>query len=388
MTKRVEELDKNLAAPGGANTPSLRWIPATDKRFTMRGLWWNEENAGAYCRLPLRAEAIVRPEVWQLAQQTAGARVCFRSNTTSLRVRATLLNPSGMPHMPATGQSGLALYAGPPLQQRPWPVAFPAQAEDHFEASLFADKSAEMREFTLYLPLYNGLKSLDLALSPGARVLRPSPAAEAKPVVFYGTSITQGGCAHNPGADYPSILGRMLSLDTINLGFSGNGRGEPALARLISEIDASLVVLDYVANARAEGVRKTLPRFCRILREGRPELPIALVSRVMFSQCIHDKTERQEQEAQRDVILNFYARQRHKGDTNLHFIDGNVLIPFGKELAYSDSGVHPTNVGFELMAKRLAPQIEYILANSTSAICGGRHPACRGGTKDGCNPFS
>ncbi len=361
MAKRIEDLDKNLATPTIKETPRLRWVSATDARFTTRGLWWDAENEDAYCRLPMRAKKIVRPPVWELAQHTAGARICFRSNATSMHVRAHLLGPSSMAHMPSTGQSGVALYAGPPMQQKPWPVAFPATNEDHFEAELFSGKSSTMREFTLYLPLYNGLKSLDIALSPGARVRPPSSPALDKPVVFYGTSITQGGCAHNPGADYPNILGRMLNLDTINLGFSGNGQGEPELARMISEIDASLVVLDYVANAGAEGLRKTLPRFCRILRETHPTLPIAMVSRVVFSQCNHSADARLEHEKQRDVILDFYSRQRRKGDINLHVIDGNALIPFGKELAYSDAGVHPTNVGFESMAKGLAPQIEYIL---------------------------
>ena len=129
----------------------------------------------------------------------------------------------------ASGQSGVALYAGPPLRQRSWPVAFPETTADSFEAELFSGKTSTMREFTLYLPLYNGLKSMDIALSSGARVNPPSAPALAKPVVFYGTSITQGGCAHNAGADYPSILGRMLNLDTINLGFSGMGPGPSRL---------------------------------------------------------------------------------------------------------------------------------------------------------------
>ena len=341
--------------------PDVEWVPSSDDRFTMRGLWWYEENERCFSRLPHRAKDVVREPVWQLAQCPAGARLCFRSDTTSIRVRCMLPHATPMAHMPLTGQSGFALYCGGPGRVLPRALAFPQLKETEFERVLFEGVSPALREYTLYLPLYEGVTSLEVGLDKGAAVEAPSAPAVEAPVVFYGTSITQGGCAHTAGADYESILGRMLDLDTINLGFSGNGQGEPEVAELISEIDASLYALDYVANVDLATLEATLPRFVEILRAKHPETPIALMSRVVFTACTYSPEAREKQEAQRDIIIHFYSRARQAGDANIHFMDGNALIPYGAQLAYSDQGVHPTSVGFQMMAEGLAPQIAQIL---------------------------
>ncbi len=360
MAKRIEDLDKNLKVKPAAAAGDVTWRSAADGRFAVRGLWWFKENGGRFYRLPMRAEKIVTPAVWDLQQRTAGARICFRSDTTSVHVRADLGPTVSFAHMPATGHSGFALYVGEPYRTQPWGFAFPQGNETSFERQLLANLSPRMREYTLYLPLYSGVKKLEIGLSNGARIEKPSAPAVAKPAVFYGTSITQGGCANTADADYASIVGRLLNIDTINLGFSGNGKGEPELAQLIGEIDASLVALDYVANVDVPRLRKTLPVFIRILREKRPELPIVIMSKIVYCGCSAHASARANHEAQRDTILECYARLRRAGDTNVHFVDGNALLPHGAWLAHSDGG-HPTSVGFQLMAERLAPQIASIL---------------------------
>jgi hypothetical protein len=317
----------------------------------MRGLWWYKANSRSFWRLPVYARASVRAAVWDLAQCSAGAHVCFRSDTTCMHVRARLTRKVPFPHMPTTGHSGLALYMGGPYQMRPCAVAFPPVDELEFAGELFSGFSTTVREYTLYLPLYNGLEMLDIGLSPGACVGPPSPLAFARPAVFYGTSITQGACAHNPGADFVSVLGRLLSLETINLGFSGNGLGEPEMARLLAEIDACLYVLDYVANVDAARLRETLPQFIAILRMKRPDTPIALMSKVVFTEECLSGQHMLEHDERRDVVMDCYLQARRRGDSNIHFVDGNALIPFGADLAYSDRGVHPSNVGFQMMAQ-------------------------------------
>lgn len=43
-----------------------------------------------YDRLPGRAEGVVRPEVWNLSRHSAGIRVGFSTDATSIRTRSTL----------------------------------------------------------------------------------------------------------------------------------------------------------------------------------------------------------------------------------------------------------------------------------------------------------
>ena len=341
-----------------------KWVSAADRRLTVRGLAWFDENEGRFSRLPLRAEGHVRTDVWFLAQCPASARVAFRSDTTSLAVRVANATADHMPHMPSTGSNGLCLYCGTPGRMRPWATAVPDPASASFERPLLQAVTKKVRDYRLYLPLYTAIESLDLKFSKGARILRPSPPALEKPAVFYGTSITQGGCASTAGSDFVSSIGRQLNIDVVNLGFSGNGRGEPEVAEFIREIDAALYVLDYAANVDDKTLRRTLPAFVRILREKRPQTPILLLTNVCFSSFDFSPATRQTLEARRDTMMEFYVKQRRGGDRNVHLADGFALIPFGTDCAYVD-GVHPTDHGFSMMAERLAPFIEQILLRDT-----------------------
>ncbi len=363
MSKRIDQMDKNFSAKGLDRRDGLMWLDSSDRRLVMRGLGWYRENKKRFNRLPMRAQKIVREDVWTLARCPASARLCFRSDTAQLSVKVTNAEVMPSPHMPAVGHSGIQVFVGEPFRMRPWMTTVPSLEVPHSESPLLAKMSREMREYTIYLPLYNYLERLSLGFSPGARFAPPSPPSWKKPAVFYGTSITQGGCASTAGSDYVSTLGRLLNLDVINLGFSGNGRGEPEMARLISEMDASLFVLDYVANVIPPQLRRTLPEFYRILRRKHPHTPILLMSKVMYGHASYSREHRELQESMRDIMIHFYSKMRRAGDANLHFVDGTALIPFGTAGAYVD-GVHPTDLGFRMMAERLAPFIEMILSST------------------------
>ncbi|MDD2709271.1 MAG: SGNH/GDSL hydrolase family protein [Verrucomicrobiae bacterium] len=359
-SKNISRLDRNFDVKAAKGKGGRLWVDAFDRRLEVRGLAWQKENGKRFCRLPLRARKLVRSPVWDLSQCPASARICFRSDTSSLVARARLGHASNMCHMPATGQSGLALYAGEPGRMKRWGVGIPDIDKAYYERELFSGAPRKMREYAIYLPLYNSLTGLKLGFDADARFAAPSRPAIRKPAVFYGTSITQGGCACTTGADWVSTVGRLLDLDAINLGFSGNGKGEPEMARLIAEIDASLFVLDYAANVSPEEMRNTLPEFCRILRREHPRTPILLVSKICYGQEVWSDERRTVHDASRDAIIQYYAATRQAGDENIHFADGMALLPCGVDAATVD-GVHPTDHGFQMIAERIAPYIERIL---------------------------
>jgi len=365
--RRIEDLDRNLKARDAKGAGRLRWVPA-DRSFTVRGLAWFHENGGRFWRLPVRAREKVREPVWNLAQCPAGAHLAFKSNTSTLAVRVTNRDTGYMPHMASTGSNGLFLYVGPPGRMRPWAAAIPERRSATFERLLFRGVARRTREFRLYLPLYKPLDALEVGLSPGARLLPPSAPTVKKPVVFYGTSITQGGCASTAGSDFVSTVGRRLNLDAVNLGFSGNGRGEPELAELIAEIDAALYVLDYAANVDAARLGRTLPRFVRILRDGHPSTPILLVTNLLAASYDFAPERRRVLEDRRDIMMAFYVRRRRSGDRHIHLADGFGLLPFGAD-ALTVDGVHLSDHGFQIVAERLAAVIEQIL------LLDSEHPA-------------
>ncbi|OGV65367.1 MAG: hypothetical protein A2498_12655 [Lentisphaerae bacterium RIFOXYC12_FULL_60_16] len=366
MTKSAHEHDKHLELKTPPRDPTLRWLSPTSPLLSVQGLYWFKSNRGSFSRFPLSAKSSLRPPVWDLAQCPAGGCIAFRSDTTVLRVRVTNRDTSHMPHMPLSGSNGLSLYAGQPGALRPWGSAIPDMTNPWFEREFFNGIKPAMRDYRIYLPLYHPLQALEIGISKRARLLKPTPPVIAKPVVFYGTSITQGGCASTAGSDFISIMGRLLNLNMINLGFSGNGQGDIEVARLMAGMNASLFALDYLSNVNPEKLRETLDPFYKTLRNHHPKTPILLVSPVCFWQADFKPESIRDQELKRDILISFYAQKRTAGDTAIHFADAFDMLHFAAGAAYVD-GVHPTDAGFSLLAHRLAPVLQRILLRNV--IC-------------------
>src|SRR5262249_28093654 len=177
----------------------------------------------------------------------------FRSDATEVHARWTLTGKNlAMNHMPATGVSGLDLYAKSPQGKWQWLGVGRPTAQTNTGVLAKGLPASGTRELLLYLPLYNGVSSVEIGLPKAAKLSKAALPAYRKPIVFYGTSITQGGCASRPGMVHTAILGRRLDWPVINLGFSGNGKMEVELAHLLAEIDAGAYVLDCLPNLGAD----------------------------------------------------------------------------------------------------------------------------------------
>ena len=334
----------------------IRWISFPDSSFEVNGLAWFDENTPDLFRLPKRLKEIVRKPVWNLAQSTSGALIRFKSDCSTLAIRYENLHMSGMKNMHVFGQSGVDLYTdntyiGTAIHGK----------EIDVEHIYFKNASPEHREHVLYLPLYNGLKIKAIGTNSNATIKKPSPFAIPKPVVFYGTSITQGGCASRAGMSYQAILCRNLNLNHVNLGFSGNGKGEKEVADAVAEIDASCFVLDFMANNKNwETLEKVYEPFVRTIREKHPTVSIILVTRIYAARESSLLGGHEFIEAKRDVIRRTYKKLVAEGDKNLSLIEGYSLLGPNEVDGLVD-GSHPNDLGFQLMADRLAPIIAKIL---------------------------
>jgi len=192
-----------------------------------------------YDRLPISYKEKVREPVWDLSKASAGITVRFHSNSTSINLKWTVLNDLDMSHMAATGIKGIDLYtkynnkwryvttAGALVGLKTYQnKSIPADSINEYE--LIKNMTPEFREYKLFLPLYDGVTKLEVGIDSAASIEKATPSSE-KPIVFYGTSITQGGCASRPGMAHTNIISRKLDVDCINYGFSGNGRMETPL---------------------------------------------------------------------------------------------------------------------------------------------------------------
>jgi lysophospholipase L1-like esterase len=346
-----------------ATAPAIEWHDPAGDPFAVDGFAWFGRDR-VYRRLPVAPAHPVRPEVDQLANNTAGGRIRFRTNSRRVWVQARLSGPAwGMYHMPSTGQSGFDLYYGTPDSMRFSKVSRTETGKSDVLAELLDAPAAETRDILIELPLYNGVRTLRIGVDPGSEVLAPSPLRHPRPVVIYGTSITQGGVASRPGMAWTNILSRRLGVPVVNLGFSGNGRGEPELARLMAEIeDPALIVLDYEPNADTGVLEATLEPFIRILRARHARTPILVVSRTPYALDLKESWRLTQRIERRDFQRALVSRLRAEGDSGIHFHDGSTL--FGNESAdeCTVDGVHPNDLGFWRIAEHLRPVVQDLLA--------------------------
>jgi hypothetical protein len=192
-----------------------------------------DDTESYFDRLPARAKGVVRDAVWDLSRHSTSMSVRFDTDADAIYARYDLTTPRiAMPHMPATGVSGLDLYGR--LGDRWQWVGITKPSAQHVEEPLAEKLASGRRAYVVYLPLYNGVKSLEIGVSKGA-TFTPTPPRKDKPVLFYGTSITHGACASRTGMCFVNILGRRLDRPMLNFGFSGNGKMEVEVAKFLAE---------------------------------------------------------------------------------------------------------------------------------------------------------
>lgn len=353
-------------AASGQQTSYRWWNPAKANFPVLEGQGWPGRTALPYDRFPARAEKSVRPVVWGLSRNSAGLMLRFRTKAEDIRVRYTVTQRLNMPHMPSTGVSGVDLYGIDKDGRWQWSsgsYAFGDTIEYHFQ-HLPGDYQ---REYRLYLPLYNQVSWLEIGV-PDSIALQPLPARADKPIVVYGTSIAQGGCASRPGMAWPALLGRRLDRPVINLAFSGNGRLEPAVSALLGELDAKLFVLDCFPNLTGfprDTIIARLRATVFALQKARPGVPILIAEDADASIGALDR--------RRDSLfqhVNAAARQAFTdlvaGATkDVYFLSSDSIA---LDMESTVDGVHPNDVGMEKYARAYEKIIREILQEPKGSL--------------------
>lgn len=356
ITRRVL-LSSLLATPLLPVEAEWRWLPASSPELEIDGLPWFRENGGEFIRLPAASQDKFPQPVWNLAKSPSGGRIRVRTDAAMLAVRLEYPSPSNMSNMHAFGQTGVDLYVdgayrGTAIADKD---AKPGKIYEHV---YFSARPRVWRDMTLYLSLYKPVKIISVGVDSKARFEKAASFAAPKPVVFYGTSITQGGCASRPGMSYQAILGRMLNIDFVNLGFSGNGKGEPDVAAAVSQIDASCFVLDFAQNnATVASLREVYGPFIDTLRKAHPDIPVLSITPIFSTREAMGGTEH---EGMREHIRQVVSRRIGEGDRNLQLVEGTDLLGPSRTDGLVD-GTHPNDLGFQWMAEGLAPRLRRML---------------------------
>ena len=347
---RMDEIDKNFKVETELDLPDVKFYDPRLEPFTIYGVWYE---SGQYRRMPDKIAESVNPSIHILSKECAGGRVKFRTNSSYIAIH-TECKRHIMPHFALTGSSGFDVYTG--LNEKYRGTIIPPWNCNEFSGYegkvVFGDK--KMREVTLNLPLYSPVFELYIGLEEGAKIEKTAGYKYEKPVLYYGSSITQGGCASRAGMSYEGIISRALKTNYINLGFSGNALAEDIMADYIAGLDMSIFVYDYDHNApNPEHLEKTHERMFKRIREAHPDLPVIMLSRPKY--YINDVEKKR-----LAIVKKTYENAVANGDKNVYFIPGPSLMKYAKDNGTVD-GCHPTDFGFASMARVLTPLIKKIL---------------------------
>ena len=348
--KTIYDVDKNFRPKSSLDKEGLTLHSVLQEPFSIHGIF--VEN-GKFRRLPEAVAKETSEGVHSLHAHTAGGRVRFRTDSPYVSIMVKMGALGKMPHFAYTGSIGFDLYYKAEEGQR-YAGSFipPFDITENYE-SIIELGSSKLREFTIHFPLYSEVCELFVGLDKDAVIEAPSPYTISRPVVYYGSSITQGGCASRPGSCYQNIISRRLDCDHINLGFSGSAKAEEAMIRHIEELDMSLFVYDYDHNApTVEHLNNTHEKMFRAIRQKHPDLPIIMLSR--------PRVRLTEEEIQRlNIIERTYQNALAAGDKNVYFISGKELMRYCGDEGTVDT-CHPTDLGFASMAKVLGDLMETI----------------------------
>lgn len=356
----IGQVDKNLKVVCNPELKDAIFRNVCLPPFFVYGLYPPDE-AGGFHRLPTKVADATSDGVKQLNFHTAGGRIRFATDSAYVAIKVKMPYVTHFSHMALIGTSGLDLYETTPdgtVTRFSGVFMPPNNMTDGYEAVLHLNGGKKLRYLTLHFPLYNPVDELYVGLQEDAKLLPGLPYRNQKPVVYYGSSITQGGCASRPGSCYTALVSRELNLHYLNLGFSGSGRAEDAIVDYMAGLDMSVFVSDYDHNAPdPEYLRTTHFKMYEKIRAKHPELPYIMVSKPDFL-----TNNPKQSEIRRRVILESYIRACSTGDRNLYLLEGDSFFRGRMEDDRTVDGCHPTDSGFRAMAESFIGIFERIIA--------------------------
>ena len=321
----------------------------------------SEKTNERYERLPSELENVSRKDVWRLGQNSAGLYIRFRSNTTSMRIKWQSTFDNEQNHMTDLGTRGLDLYA---LVDGEWRAVAPVRPtrKGVNEWTIIRNMLPEYREYMLYLSLYDGVKSLEIGVDEGAYIGQPevaSPSTE-KPIVMYGSSILQGGCASRPGMAYTNIIGRRFDREVFNLGFSGNARLDMEIAHLMASVkDPGAFVLDFVPNSSDKLINEVAEKFFRVLRDVHPDVPVIFVEDPIFPRTAFDTKLHEEVVGRNIAMTQLFKRLKKAGEKKIYYV--SALKMLGDDGDATVDGSHFTDVGALRYVENIMPALKKAL---------------------------
>ena len=343
---KIEELDNNFKNEKIESGLDIVYYDIPNSKFALYGIYY-EKTEGRFRRFPQTvAEGMIDSKnALCLSLHTSGGRLRFGTNSNVITVRAQWKEMLRMAHMPFTGSAGFILCEEMGNKEKYIATINPDWYQNDGAYKEIKLNGNKIRNYILYFPLYNGVDNLEIGLEKGARITCGRKYMNHKPILYYGSSITQGGCASRPDNMYPALISKWHNMDYINLGVSGHAKAEESMIEYLKTIDCCVFVYDYDHNASdAEYLSKTHYRLYEEFRKTHESTPVIMIS--------SPNSERIDKDGKRvEVIKQSYLKAKENGDKNVYFIDGKTLFGVKDRENCMVDGSHPNDLGFYRMAK-------------------------------------
>ena len=343
----IEKIDKNFDLRTKIAVGDVKVYDIPSQNFALYGVYF-EERANAFVRMDTSVAETVSDGVGILSRHTSGGRLCFATDSTTIKIAVEYPVLCAMPHMTLVGSSGFSLFEETDEGERHIANFAPLYTDLKGFSAGANLSGGKMRKYILYFPLYNQVDRLSIALDKNAEVVPEKPYRDLAPILYYGSSITQGGCANRSDHAYQTRICKRNKIDFINLGFSGAAKAEKEMIAYLSAIKCSLFVCDYDHNApTAAYLQETHYPLYEAYRKQNPTTPILFISRP------DPYRGNEEGLAREKIVRGTYQKAKRNGDKNVYFLSGKSF--FGKKGSWNFAvdGCHPTDHGFAVMADKI-----------------------------------
>ncbi len=355
--KTMSDIDKKFAYgdkfPGKTD---LYKIP--DPAFALYGVRYYEDEG--FLRLPQDVAREVSENVEILAHHTSGGRLCFRTDSRYIGIRVRYKYLTKLSNLELSA-SGFVLIEECGDVRRYVKIMPPKYTDDdgydfivdtaHTQGGL---ECGEMRSYILYFPICQRVGDLYVELEHGAQVERVDK-YNTLPILYYGSSITQGFCAGRADNTYEAFIEKWSGIDFVNLGFSGNGKGEDRMIEYLCTLPCSVFVSDYNhSGIDLDYFERQHRKLYREFRRTHQGTPILFLSKTcIFAPKPGDSVR---ELIQAEIIERTYKEAMAAGDANVYYLSGEEMLaslsPTDRMSASNDSD-HPNELGFYLMAKKI-----------------------------------
>ena len=345
---QIEKIDPHFKKEELCATDSKIGYTIPCEKFDLYGVFY-DETAQKFVRMDQSVAQQISPRFHHLSTHTSGGRLRFATDSSVIGISVTYSSLDQMSHMPLTGSCGFILTEKVGNSYKTVAVFRPSPKDEYGYTGEVSINTDRMHEYVLFFPLYNGISSLKIYLDSTATLAEPEKYRDIAPILYYGASIDQGGCASRSDCSYPATLSKWNDIDFINLGFSGNCKGEPLIAEYLTGIDCSLFFMAYDGNAPSvEYLEQTHFPFYEIFRRVKKDVPIVFMSVPCFDN-FPDAAKR------REVLRSSWKKARESGDNNVYFLDGETLFGADDRDICTVDRLHPNDLGFYRIAKVIHP---------------------------------